>query len=189
MTKSNAQKHPPDAGIAWKTAVAHPDRVRILRHLLEHDTAAPADLAREWSVNLSALSYHFRRLHSLDTIEICRTTHTRSTIKQHFQLRDREATAAALAPIEAHRDRRSKPDAHRDEMLATVVLWLTRVRRRREQLGIPRSKLARRVGVSSGYLGRLERGQGNPRLGLMLMLARELDYPAAELFDDAPDEP
>ncbi len=47
---------------------------------------------------------------------------------------------------------------------------------RRESAGLTRHQLAKIVGTSSGHLKRIERGEVNPRLGLVLRLASAIGW-------------
>jgi transcriptional regulator with XRE-family HTH domain len=62
---------------------------------------------------------------------------------------------------------------------------LDRLRARREQLGLSQTELARRTGLRLDRIGRIERGQIDPRLSVVLVLADELDYPPEQLFGGA----
>jgi DNA-binding transcriptional ArsR family regulator len=81
----------------WRRALAHPERVRILRYLLAHEEVAASDLARLWNTDLSALSYHFRILAAAGIIECRRRSQRRGALKRHFSLRDRKVASAALS--------------------------------------------------------------------------------------------
>ena len=175
--------------------LAHPDRVRILRHLLTHDTAAPADLARAWEEDLSRLSYHFRRLEMFGAIECRRRTQERGAFKHHYALRDREAVAYALrlAEVREPAARRAVQAADEatergDRALRTVALWVGRLRERREQLGLTIAELARRSGVDAGTLRRVEHRESDPRSSVLIAMAEAMDYPLTELVAGPPDD-
>jgi transcriptional regulator with XRE-family HTH domain len=61
------------------------------------------------------------------------------------------------------------------------------VRSRRERAGLSQAELARMAGVSVGTLSGLEAGSGNPTVGVLWALARQLGCAPADLLDDAPD--
>jgi transcriptional regulator with XRE-family HTH domain len=59
-----------------------------------------------------------------------------------------------------------------------------RVREHREAAGIEQQELARRVGMSGGYLSGIEHGERNPTLDVVFALAHALRVPVAALFGD-----
>jgi transcriptional regulator with XRE-family HTH domain len=59
-----------------------------------------------------------------------------------------------------------------------------RVRARREALGLTQAKLAEKAGVTSNYVGVLERGLKLPTLDTLVKMARALDLRPAELLGD-----
>jgi transcriptional regulator with XRE-family HTH domain len=63
------------------------------------------------------------------------------------------------------------------------------VKRRRLERAISLSELARRSGVSKATLSSLERGNGNPSVDTVWALAKALNVPFGELFDDHEDDP
>lgn len=58
------------------------------------------------------------------------------------------------------------------------------VRRAREQRGMSVSALAAEAGISKSTLSELERGNGNPSIDTLWLVARALNLPFAALFDD-----
>ena len=58
-----------------------------------------------------------------------------------------------------------------------------RLRTRREELGISQADLAKRAGISREYLGRLERAQQDPTLGMLEKLAKALKVKVTELLE------
>lgn len=58
------------------------------------------------------------------------------------------------------------------------------VRRRREEIGLSLSALARTSGVSKSTLSEIERGMGNPAIDTLWALAQALGVPFAALIDD-----
>jgi transcriptional regulator with XRE-family HTH domain len=56
------------------------------------------------------------------------------------------------------------------------------VRRHRHAKGLTIEALARKAGVSTGHLGRIERGQGNPRWDTLSALASALDMSLSVLL-------
>jgi transcriptional regulator with XRE-family HTH domain len=63
-----------------------------------------------------------------------------------------------------------------------------KARRRREALGLSRSALARQLNVREDRLGRLERGEADPRSAELLALAKHLGVSADYLLGVS-DEP
>jgi DNA-binding XRE family transcriptional regulator/DNA-binding transcriptional ArsR family regulator len=167
----------------WAVALSHPLRVRILRQMVPAYGAAPAELARRWGTDLSVVRRHFRRLRELGLIE--RTNRPEKLGRSAYRLCDRPATEEALWRLGAPMPARER--AERLAALASAVesprrVVLERLRARREQLGLSRTDLARRSGILPDMLGRIERGQTDPRLSVVLVLADELDYPPEQLF-------
>jgi DNA-binding transcriptional ArsR family regulator len=66
--------------------MAHPVRVKILE-LLNEESLAPVDVARKLAMPLSNVSYHFRVLLELDSIEPVKTEQRRGSIKTTYQSR------------------------------------------------------------------------------------------------------
>lgn len=167
----------------WAVALSHPLRVRILRHMALGVVAQPVELARRWGTTVDVMHRHFHRLSELGLIE--RTKRPQKFGRSAYRLRDRQATEEALwrlgAPLPA-RQRAERLAAHTSTIASTRGTALERLRARREQLGLSRTELARRSGIRPDMLGRIERGQMDPRLGLMLVLADELNYPPEQLF-------
>ena len=171
----------------WATALAHPLRVRILRQMLRSHAVSPADLARPWEIDAGVMRRHFHRLRDLGLIKEADRPERRS--RGASTLRDRQATREALwrlsAPI---------PVGDREERLAARITTiesprrtaLERLRLRREEVGLSQPELARRAGLNSEMLGRIERGRVDPRLSIVLVLADELDYPPEQLFAGTP---
>jgi transcriptional regulator with XRE-family HTH domain len=62
------------------------------------------------------------------------------------------------------------------------------LKRRRLERAISLSELARRAGVSKATLSSLERGNGNPSVDTVWALAKALNVPFGELFDDHEDD-
>lgn len=60
------------------------------------------------------------------------------------------------------------------------------VRRHRHTKGLTIEALARKAGMSTGHLGRIERGHGNPRWDTLSTLASALDMPLSVLLRPAP---
>lgn len=58
------------------------------------------------------------------------------------------------------------------------------VRRRREELGLSLSAVARASGISKSTLSEIERGLGNPAIDTLWALAQALGVPFAALIDD-----
>lgn len=112
----------------------------------------------------------------------------RSRGRATYRLRSTSATHEALwrlsAPLPVDINERFAT------RLSTIVLShrtaLERLRARREAIGLSQPQLARRIGIGEVTLGRIERGQIDPRLSQVLVLADELDFPLEQLFASGP---
>lgn len=56
------------------------------------------------------------------------------------------------------------------------------IRTAREAQGVAQDKFAFRAGIDRSYYGKLERGERQPTVGLLLRIGRALDLPASELL-------
>ncbi len=88
------------------------------------------------------------------------------------------------APLPA-RERAERLVALASAVESPRLTVLERLRERREQLGLSRTELARRSRIRPDMLGSIERGQTDPRLSLVLVLADELNCPPEDLFGGA----
>ena len=178
------------ADLAWSRALAHPVRVDILRALLEQEPGTPSGFAATLEIPLGVASHHVRRLRDLRLIRIVRRTHHRGAVQHHYRLCDRSATSQALwrwglAPEEA--EPADVPGAggfgaaSRETMQRVVAV----LRVRRELQGVSRVALAHAAGISPDQLGRIERGEADPRMSVLLALAAVLGIPLRELFAEA----
>ncbi len=68
--------------------------------------------------------------------------------------------------------------------MAPRVAFGRRVRRLRTALTLRQPELAKRAGISRGYLARLEAGQQSPTLEVIEKLARALHVKPGQLFED-----
>lgn len=171
----------------WANALSHPLRVRVLRYMLHVPTARPVELAARWQVDADAMREHFRRLRELGVIELRNRSDQGGGA---HRLCDLAATDEALwrlgAPVPARYGPRrlaARVSTIQGEQ-STVV---ERLRARREQLGLSQPELSRRAGLHSETVGRIERGETDPRLSVVLVLADELGYPPEQLFESARD--
>jgi transcriptional regulator with XRE-family HTH domain len=64
-----------------------------------------------------------------------------------------------------------------------TIAFGQRLRELRTEHGVSQDQLARKTGIHSTAIGRLERGDREPRLGTILRLARGLGIPAGALLD------
>jgi DNA-binding transcriptional ArsR family regulator len=69
-------------------ALAHPLRVAALT-LLDENTLSPKELADQLGVPLPLASYHVRRLHQLDLIELVDTKQRRGALQHFYRARQR----------------------------------------------------------------------------------------------------
>jgi DNA-binding transcriptional ArsR family regulator len=82
-------------------ALAHPLRVAALT-LLDDRTMSPKDLAEQLGVPLPLASYHVRRLHQLDLIELVSTQQRRGALQHFYRARERpKITDEAWAQVPA----------------------------------------------------------------------------------------
>lgn len=82
-------------------ALAHPLRVAALT-LLDERTMSPKDLAEHLGVPLPLASYHVRRLHQLDLIELVDTQQRRGALQHFYRARERpKITDEAWAQVPA----------------------------------------------------------------------------------------
>jgi len=183
----------PHADLAWSRALAHPVRVEILLALLEHEPGSPSGFAQTLEIPLGVASHHMRRLRELRLVQIARRTHHRGAVQHHYRLVDRAATARALwrwglAPddvVPMGPAEELGPGAAERETVRRVVGELRRLRERR---GISQAALAARVRIRPEHLGRVERGEADPRMTVLLMLAAELGVSMRDLFAAAEGE-
>jgi transcriptional regulator with XRE-family HTH domain len=68
-------------------------------------------------------------------------------------------------------------------MKALKKLLAMRLKRLREERGLTQEQLAKRSGMSHGYLARLEIGMHDPSLSTLAKLARALRVTVAELVE------
>ena len=179
--------------LAWSRALAHPVRVEILRALLEHEPGTPSGFAAAFEIPLGVASHHVRRLRDLRLIRIARRTHRRGAVQHHYRLVDRDATARALwrwgvaadadegAELAGSSAAARATAAGRETMQRVVAV----LRREREAQGVARAALAHRAGISADQLGRIERGEADPRTSVLLALAAALGRSPRDLFAEA----
>jgi DNA-binding XRE family transcriptional regulator len=171
--------------MTWSQALAHPVRVEILRQLLEEETGTPSGFAAVLDVPLGVVSHHVRRLRDLGLIRIVRRTHRRGAVQHHYRLVDHAAAAHALwryglaapAATKAH-----EGEARGGAGWDAVQQAIGELRRLREQQGISQMALARRVGIRPDYLGRIERGEADPRITVLIALVAELGTTLRDVF-------
>jgi len=177
-----------DLGVTWAKALTHPLRVRILRQMLEADSVSPGQLARTFGTVLGDTNYHMRRLCELHVIEPTRRGRGRNQ-DSRYRLVDRTATRDAIWRIDATPPRSPEPHAPHPPCTRTLVRRhrsADELRRRREELGFSRRKLATLAGIRAEYLGRIERGQADPRVSALYALADELRIPLVDILDPDP---
>lgn len=175
------------AEAAWSQALAHPVRIEILRALLVEEVGTPSGFAAALDVPLGVASHHVRRLRDLGLIRIVRRTHRRGAVQHHYRLADRAVTAHALWRYGMERP--AAPPAPEEPRAArggedweTVRLAIGELRRLRERQGVSQMTLARRAGIRPDYLGRIERGEADPRITVLLALVAELGTTLRDVF-------
>lgn len=163
--------------------LAHPLRVAILRHMLEHGQAWPARLAAELGAGLPNVGYHVGRLREAGEVVLVRTVPKRGAVAHVYRLRDPEATRDAL--------RRDELGAHRPgaaDVAASVAAReqlrraLGEARRLRVEQGATRQAFALKLGITSTRLGRIERGEADPPFTLVIRIVHELRITVGEIF-------
>lgn len=68
-------------------------------------------------------------------------------------------------------------------MSEPTPVWRNRIKAQREAQGISQAELARRVGLTRQYLSGLEAQKWEPRVALLLALARELGCTVDDLIE------
>jgi ribosome-binding protein aMBF1 (putative translation factor) len=177
-----------DLGVTWAKALTHPLRVRILRQMVEADSVSPSQAARTFGALLGDTNYHVRRLCDLNVIEPTRRGRGRNQ-DTRYRLVDRTATRDALWRIDATPPRSPEPRASHPPCTKTLIRRYRsaeELRRRREELGLSRRQLATLTGIGADYLGRIERGQSDPRVSALYALADELRIPLIDILDPDP---
>lgn len=180
------------ADLAWSRALAHPVRVEILRGLLEQEPGTPSGFATTLEIPLGVASHHVRRLRDLRLIRIARRTHHRGAVQHHYRLADRDATAQALwrwglVPADADPEDPAGGGRAAEASRETMQQIVAELRRRREQQEVSQTTLALRAGIRPDYLGRIERGEADPRMSVLLTLAAELGASLRDVFGLAED--
>jgi DNA-binding XRE family transcriptional regulator len=177
--------------LAWSRALAHPVRVEILRSLLEQEPGTPSGFAVTLEIPLGVASHHVRRLRDLRLIRIVRRTHRRGAVQHHYRLADRGETAQALwrwglAPGDEGAFPGGAPGSRASEAgRETIERVVTVLRRERERQSISRTRLAQRADISPDHLGRIERGEADPRMSVLLALTAALGTSLRDLFAEA----
>lgn len=170
----------------WIKALSHPARVGILQHFLEHGgNASPKDLAGVFRQPLPRISYHMRYLRDAGQLTLTRRMARGSAVAHIYRLANPTATADALRRLGVAGPGPTvlaRPVAPEWVVLRRV---LAELRARREAQGLSRAVLASRVGITSTYLGSIERGEADPRYTLLADLTRELGTTIAEVFSRA----
>ena len=68
-------------------------------------------------------------------------------------------------------------------MLGLRIKWL------RAEKQMTQEDLSEKAGLFRTYMSRVEAGQANPSLTMLHQIARALDIPLGQLFDQVPSEP
>lgn len=165
----------------------HPVRIEILQQLLACESGTPSGFARALELPLGVASHHVRRLRDLGLIRIVRRTHRRGAVQHHYRLVDPESTAHALWRFGLASSSAAPPDPGAAPGWDTVRQAADELRRRREREGISQAELARRADIRPDYLGRIERGEADPRMTVLLALAAGLGMTLRELLMAAED--
>jgi DNA-binding transcriptional ArsR family regulator len=175
-----------EAGVRWATALAFPLRVQILDRLVAERVASPIELAEHLGITQSVARYHLQRLQRLGVVALGTRPPGRSTTRQHYYLADREATMLALehagdlAHFAAGTDRRIDPKTAR----ALIALGGA-LRAVRERRGVTISDLAYRAGLTPAVLERIECGEADPRMTVVLRLAYAVELTLRDVLRQA----
>jgi DNA-binding transcriptional ArsR family regulator len=162
---------PDDADRRLSRALAHPLRVRILRHLIEHGATSPGQLAAAWSMEVASVSYHVRRLADLGFLRLDAHASVRERMTRRYTL-SAEASRAAPRLVELF-DNVTRRRLDRADVGAAL-------RRFREARGISRFDVACRVSLDHGEVEAIESGHANPPVQTLIDLAEAM---GASLFD------
>ncbi len=78
--------------------------------------------------------------------------------------------------------RRGRPKGSKSLDTATAAVFGVMVRERRVSRGIAQEELALLAGIDRSFIGKVERGENQPSLSLILRLAKALGCSGAELL-------
>lgn len=67
--------------------------------------------------------------------------------------------------------------------MASLKKMVTRIRQQRKAKGMRQEDLAKKAGVSLGYIARLETGRHDPKLGTLQKIAKALGVPVTDLLE------
>lgn len=68
--------------------------------------------------------------------------------------------------------------------MESAIIFGNIITKYREKLGISQDDLAHRSKIDRSYVGRVERGERNPTINMLLKLASGLDVPASLLIQE-----
>jgi transcriptional regulator with XRE-family HTH domain len=77
-----------------------------------------------------------------------------------------------------------QPGAERLDEADTLARFRVTIKARREALGWSQGQVGYRAGIAAAEVSRLERGKREPRLWMIVRLARGLDVEPGELLKD-----
>lgn len=167
-----------DANVA--RILAHPVRVEILETLLRQGVVSASTIARASDVSLGMASHHIRYLAERKVIRLRNRTPVRGAFLHHYVLTDPETISAVLDVLRASRyPQRAVADGHAGNQRLSTVL-----RELRESKDVTRADLAARVGLSVSCLGRVERGQADPRVADVSAIAEALGSSIEEVMSE-----
>lgn len=169
-----------DTGPDWATALAFPPRARLIELLLAGPASA-IELAERLAISVGAARYHLGRLERLGVVAPRPRAARRGT--RPYRLTDPEA--AALALEHAADFPRPAPRHDAQSSVRALVALGGALRASREALGVTVSALAYRAGLTPAVLERIESGQADPRLTVVIRLAQSMRLPLPDLLRDA----
>jgi predicted ArsR family transcriptional regulator len=172
-----------EAGIRWATALAYPLRVQILERLVAERVVSPVALAGSLGVTQSVARYHLHRLEQLGVVSLGQRPPGRSTTRHHYYLTDREATTLALEHADDLAQLAARTRRGIDPKAARALFSLGgALRAVREARGVTISDLAYRAGLTPAVLERIECGEADPRITVVVRLTEALASTLPEVF-------
>lgn len=166
--------------LRWAKAMAHPIRVRIIKHVVSVPLVSPSELCEPLGLPVGVVSYHMRRLERLGFLTLEKCTPVRGTQQHHYGLSDREL---AIRLLENGDDvPREEPAAKVEVVRRHMKALGSRVRALREAQGVSIPDLADGAGLTATGLERIERGDADPRMSVVCRLADRLNLTLVDVL-------
>lgn len=163
--------------LRWARALSHPVRIGILRALVDDEIASSVDLAPKLGVSHGVVRNHLRRLEELGFVALTTRTPVRDARRRYFGLKDRTEAIVALE----HSDLQLRQRRPSRKELGTLRAVGGVLRAHREEQQLPLTGMAHRLSISSLYLERIERGDVDPPVTLLMRYAGAVGMSCAEL--------